>query len=181
MKAELLDQLRDRKISIENFRKISLTLSKLIALEIFQRIDPEQRVVLVAILRAGLVLLPAFQDQFMGAPIGLIGIRRDEKTALPHLYYEKLPPLPGSSHILIFDPMLATGGSANLAINLLKAHGKHRMTLISMIAAPQGIELIQKGHPEVSQYTASIDKGLDQKKYIVPGLGDFGDRYFGTI
>ncbi|MBX7065792.1 MAG: uracil phosphoribosyltransferase [Parachlamydiales bacterium] len=180
MKEALLNRLRDREISIEVFRETSLSLSKLIASEIFLSMKGEA-VVLTAILRAGLVMLPDFQKKFIDAPIGLIGIRRDEKTAKPHLYYDKLPHISPSAHVLILDPMLATGGSANLALNLLKSRGAGRCTLISMISAPEGVALIRKNHPHVSLYTVALDQGLDVRKFIVPGLGDFGDRYFGTI
>lgn len=176
MKEALLNRLRERDLSIKLFRETSLSISKSIASEIPIVPDP----ILVAILRAGLVMLPAFQEKFVEAPIGLIGIRRDEKTAIPHLYYDKLPPLSPTAHILVLDPMLATGGSANLALNLLKSRGANHMTLISMISAPEGAALIKKNHPSVSLYTVVQDLGLDEHKYIVPGLGDFGDRYFGT-
>ncbi len=181
MKENLIDRLRDRDLPIEQFRELSLSLSKQMALEVASRFKPGEKVVLVAILRAGLVLLPAFQDQFSKAPIGLIGIRRDERTAIPELYYEKLPPLSPTARIFVLDPMLATGGSANLALNLLKERGAQHMTLISMISAPEGVRLIQKQHPAVSLYTVVQDLGLDDRKFIIPGLGDFGDRYFGTI
>lgn len=180
MKEGLLNRLRDRGLSTTLFRETSASLSKLMAIEIHQR-HLGSNVLLIPILRAGLVMLPAFQEKFMGAPIGLIGIRRDEETAAPHLYYEKLPPLSPASHLLILDPMLATGGSANLALNLLKSRGAHSCTLISMIAAPEGVALIRKNHPATLLYTVAVDKGLDAHKFIVPGLGDFGDRYFGTI
>lgn len=176
MKGHLLNRLRDREVATEDFREISLSLSKLIASELPSAPDA----ILVAILRAGLVMLPAFQEKFKGAPIGLIGIRRDEETAIPHHYYDKLPFLSPTAHILVLDPMLATGGSANLALNLLKSRGANRMTLISMISAPEGVALIKKNHPAVSLYTVALDRGLDEHKFIVPGLGDFGDRYFGT-
>lgn len=181
MKEKFLNQLRDRSLPIWNFREISLSLSKLMASEIIKQIPKSEKVILIAILRAGLALLPAFQEKFIGAPIGLIGIRREEETALPHLYYEKLPPFSPSDHILVLDPILATGGSANLALDLLKKRGGKKGTLISVISAPEGISLIQQNHPSISLYTVVKDQGLDAKKFIVPGIGDFGDRYFGTI
>ena len=143
---------------------------------------PNARIILVPILRAGLALLPTFQEIFEAAPIGLLGIRRDEKTALPYLYYEKLPFLSPADQIFILDPMLATGGSANLALDRLAAQGADldRATLITIIAAREGIHSVKKRHPQVGIYSVAVDEELDSRKYIVPGLGDFGDRYFGT-
>ncbi len=180
MKEELLNRLRNRDLPMEAFRENSIKLSQLMASEISEHVSTDQNILLIAILRAGLVLIPAFQEKFRKAPIGLIGIQREERTAIPHLYYEKLPPLTPTDHLLILDPMLATGGSANLALKLLKEQGGKTFTLISVIAAPEGNSLIQKEHPTVSRYTVAMDQGLDAEKFIIPGLGDFGDRYFGT-
>ncbi|MDE3048059.1 MAG: uracil phosphoribosyltransferase [Verrucomicrobiota bacterium] len=179
MKEALLNRLRDRDIPLKEFRQTAISLSALVASEIYPRFQG-QKVVLNAILRAGLSMLSAFQEKFMHAPIGLIGIRRDEKTVAPHLYYEKIPPLPSGAQILRLDPMLATGGSTNLALNLLKARGAVHCTVISLISAPEGQAFVKKNHPGVSLYTVALDRGLDDRKFIVPGLGDFGDRYFGT-
>ena len=181
MKEYYLNQLRDRTISIVHFREASASLSKLIALEVSLEAHGSQKIILVPILRAGLSLLASFQDSFIEAPIGFIGIKRDEKTALPRLYYENLPPISPEDHVLVLDPMLATGGSANLALDLLKTKGAKSVTLVTILAAPEGIQWIKERHPKVHIYTVAIDKGLDAQKYIVPGLGDFGDRYFGTI
>lgn len=180
MKDSWLHQLRNRNLPMEEFRNASANTSKSIAYEIFKQIPKNEPVLLVAILRAGLVLLPAFQELFPGAPIGLIGIQREEATAVPHLYYEKLPPLSPNQHVLILDPMLATGGSANLALNLLVKRGMKKGTVIAILAAPEGVAFLKKNHPAVSLHTVAVDQGLDAKKFIVPGLGDFGDRYFGT-
>lgn len=179
MKETLLNRLRDPKISLETFRETSLNLTTSLASEFFQRFQGKQ-VVLVAILRAGLVMLGAFQEKFMNAPIGLIGIRREEKTAAPHLYYENIPPLSPALQVLLLDPMLATGGSTDLALKILKSRGAVQCTAISLISAPEGQAFLKKNHPEVSLYTVALDEGLDDRKFIVPGLGDFGDRYFGT-
>lgn len=181
MKEYYLNQLRDRTIGIVHFREASASLSKLIALEVSLASPASQRIILVPILRAGLSLLTAFQDSFIEAPIGFIGIKRDEKTALPRLYYENIPPISAGDHILVLDPMLATGGSADLALELLKSKGAKSITLVTILAAPEGIQRVKERHPKVHIYSVAIDKGLDAQKYIVPGLGDFGDRYFGTI
>lgn len=181
MKESYLKQLRDRKLGMVGFRRASISLSKAIASEFASQFSADQKIILVPVLRAGLVLLPAFQEIFIGAPIGLIGIRREEKTALPHLYYQNLPPLSAMDHILVLDPMLATGGSSTLAIELLKKAGGRNFTLVAVIAAPEGLCFFKRRHPEASIYTVAVDEGLDAEKFIVPGLGDFGDRYFGTI
>lgn len=183
MKEHFLTILRDRTIDCPAFRAATAKLSESIASEIASQIGPEdQRIILIPILRAGLALLPPFQRIFPSAPIGILGIRRDEKTALPHLYYEKLPRLPPTDRLLLLDPMLATGGSANLALDLLKTHGAalSRTTLITIIASKEGLKAVEHRHPQVQITTVAVDEKLDFKKYIVPGLGDFGDRYFGT-
>lgn len=181
MKDFYLKKLRDRKLKMGPFREASIKLSRLIASEILLQIGSKQKIILIPILRSGMVLLPAFQEIFMDAPIGLIGIQREEKSALPRLYYQNLPSILPNDRILILDPMIATGGSAALALNLLKEAGGKNLTLIGVIAAPEGLALVKKKHPEVDIYTVAIDSGLDDQKFIVPGLGDFGDRYFGTV
>jgi uracil phosphoribosyltransferase len=182
MKEHFLTILRDRSIDCLAFRAAAAKLSELIASEIGAQIGPNKRIILIPILRAGLALLPPFQKMFANAPIGILGIRRDEETALPHLYYEKLPRLAPNDRILLLDPMLATGGSASLALDRLEAHGANlsRTTLVGVIASQEGFKAVKKHCPQVHIYTVAIDEKLDFKKYIVPGLGDFGDRYFGT-
>jgi uracil phosphoribosyltransferase len=127
-------------------------------------------------------MLPAFIELFPSAPIGFFGIRRDEKTAKPHLYYENLPKISFHDWVFLIDPMLATGGSATLALAKLKESGASlsQTMLISIVAARQGADQIRKNFPEVILITAAIDPALNDRKFIVPGLGDFGDRYFGT-
>lgn len=140
------------------------------------------RVILTTILRSGLAMLPAFVELFPSAPVGFFGIRRDEKTAEPHLYYENLPKISSLDWVFLIDPMLATGGSATLALTKLKESGAHfnQTMLISIVAAQQGADKIRKIFPAITLITAAIDPSLNDRKYIVPGLGDFGDRYFGT-
>lgn len=171
MKEKYLKILRDRSTSRVPFREAADKLAVLMAEEI-----KVENPVLVPILRAGIALLHAFQKKHPAAPIGFLGLRRDEKTALPHMYYENLPPM--TDQVLILDPMLATGGSANLAIDRIKAKGGKHIHLICVIACKEGIHAVQTRHPHVKIYSVAVDEELDAKKFIVPGLGDFGDRYF---
>ncbi|MBK8094037.1 MAG: uracil phosphoribosyltransferase [Verrucomicrobiaceae bacterium] len=136
--------------------------------------------VLVPILRAGLGLLDGIHSLIPDAIVAHVGIKRDEETAQPRPYYTNLPPGITDAQVFLLDPMLATGGSAIEAINQLKAAGASRIVLICVVSCPEGIATLQKAHPDVQIITAAIDDGLNEKNYIVPGLGDAGDRYFGT-
>ena len=136
--------------------------------------------VAVPVLRAGLGMLEAVTELFPEVTVGYVGLERDHATFEPSLYYSKLPPLEGRLALLL-DPMLATGASAAAACDALEKAGAVGITLLSVVSAPEGIARLQKLHPEVSIVTASIDDGLDRHAYIVPGLGDFGDRLFGTL
>ncbi len=140
----------------------------------------ENKVILVPILRAGLALLPPFVALFPQASIGFIGIRRDEKDASPHLYYENIPDIPSNAAVFLLDPMLATGGTANLALDHLARLGAEpaHTLLTTFLASQIGIGALRERHPRVRIISAAIDPELDSKKFIVPGLGDFGDRYF---
>lgn len=199
MKKTLITILRDRNTSPEQYRQAADKLGTVLAVEcdtLFTKdtvfVDTplartqgeylKHEFVLVPILRSGLVLLPPFMRFYPKATIGFIGARRDEKTAVPELYYRKLPPITHDNKILLLDPMIATGGSATLAVKVLKEAGatEKQITLISFIAAPDGITHFQKKCPEVGLVIAQVDEGLDKQKRIIPGLGDFGDRYFGT-
>jgi uracil phosphoribosyltransferase len=135
--------------------------------------------VAVPILRAGLGMLEAVTDLFPEVPVGYIGLERDHATFQPSTYYSKLPPLEGS-YVLLLDPMLATGGSAAAACTSLFAARPARVTLLSVVAAPEGLERLAGEHPALEVVTASVDERLNDEAYIVPGLGDFGDRLFGT-
>ena len=136
----------------------------------------------VSIMRAGESMEQGLREVCKGVRIGKILIQRDEETALPKLYYSKLPQDIATRYVLLLDPMLATGGSAGKAIEVLKANHvpEDRILFLNLIAAPQGIEKIKIDFPEVRVITAQIDDGLDDSFFIVPGLGDFGCRYFGT-
>ena len=135
----------------------------------------------VPILRAGLAMLPAVQQLIPSVRVGFIGLERDEKTAVAHQYYNKIPDQLAGQKVLIIDPMLATGGTMEDTIAAAKAKGANDITAVCIVAAPEGIARISKAHPDVKILTAAIDECLDDNKYIVPGLGDFGDRYFDTL
>lgn len=141
----------------------------------------KKHISLVAILRAGLAMVPALKTILPGAKVGVIGLARDEKTLNPSQYYENLPEKIEGDFVALLDPMLATGGSAVYAINLLKEQSARDLTLLSIIAAPEGIERMQKEHPDVTIYTAALDRELNRQGYILPGLGDAGDRIFGNF
>lgn len=139
-----------------------------------------KKLVLVPILRAGMAMEPAMKRVVPQARTGFCGLYRDEETLEPHAYFWKMPKDVENREIFVLDPMLATGGSINYTIEKLKKIGCKSIHVMSIIAAPQGIDLIQTNHPEVEMYIAYLDKGLNKNGYIVPGLGDAGDRIFGT-
>ena len=137
-------------------------------------------IVLVPVLRAGLGMLDAALILVPGARVGYIGLRRDEDTAQPSRYYARVPEGLENSTVALIDPMLATGGSASAALDLLKAAGARNLRLICLVAAPEGVAALERSHPDVAVYTPVVDERLNDRKFIVPGLGDFGDRLFGT-
>jgi uracil phosphoribosyltransferase len=137
-------------------------------------------VVLVPILRAGLGLEEAVLPLVPEAVVAHLGIARDESTAKPVSYYAKLPPVLAEADVFLLDPMLATGGSAVCALNHLKAAGARRLRLVCVVSCPDGLAAVAAAHPEVPIFTAAVDAGLNERFYIVPGLGDAGDRCFGT-
>ena len=141
----------------------------------------QEKICLIAILRAGLGMISGALKMIPSASIGVIGMYRDEKTFKPVEYYCKLPPDISQSRVLIVDPMLATGGSASASIEMLKKNSVRDIKLISILSAPEGISRIEKDHPDVEIYTPAIDERLNENAYIVPGLGDAGDRIFGTV
>jgi len=138
-------------------------------------------VVVVPVLRAGLGMLDAVLELLPAARVGHIGLQRDEATAIASRYYSRLPPDIKRSFVLMIDPMLATGGSAVAAIDLMKDAGARTIRMICIVAAPDGVALVEQRHPDVLVFTPVIDSHLDAHKYIVPGLGDFGDRLYGTV
>jgi len=141
----------------------------------------KRQTVLVPVLRAGLSMVSAFIEMIPSAKVGHIGLQRDEETLKPVDYYYKTPKNLEISKVVVLDPMLATGGSASAAISYLKERGARDCTLVNLIAAPEGVEKMEKDHPDVKVYTAALDRELNSVGYIVPGLGDAGDRTFGTL
>jgi uracil phosphoribosyltransferase len=141
----------------------------------------ERDVVVVPVLRAGLGMLDAVLALVPAARVGHIGLQRDEMTAVASQYYSKLPAPLAESDVLMIDPMLATGGSAVAALDLLAHAGAHTVRLVCIVAAPEGVALVERHHPAVDIYTPAVDRKLNAHKYIVPGLGDFGDRLYGTL
>ena len=199
MKEILISRLRDKNTSIADFREATEKLGFLLAGEVFsflkqnsyvlktplsqtEGVELSRPTTLVPILRSGFALLPPFLKFFPKARVGFVGMRRDEKTAEPHQYYHNLPHLLKEEDVLILEPMIATGGSGLACIRqLLEAGAKEEQILfIGIIAAPIGIKVINDCFPKVKIHIAQIDQKLNAQKFILPGLGDFGDRYFGT-
>jgi uracil phosphoribosyltransferase len=140
----------------------------------------EAPIIIVPVLRAGLGMVEGFLRLLADARVGHLGLQRDEDTLEPTGYFERLPPGMGEAYVFLLDPMLATGGSAVAALDRLKANGARRLRLICLVAAPEGVEAVRDAHPDVSIWTAALDRQLDEHGYIRPGLGDAGDRVFGT-
>jgi len=134
----------------------------------------------VPVLRAGLGMVEGFLRLLPDARVGHVGIYRDEEEHVPIDYFERLPPRLPAAQVYVLDPMLATGGSAVHALHHLKRAGAKRLELVCLVSAPQGIEAVQAAHPDVTIWTAAVDRELDENAYIRPGLGDAGDRVFGT-
>jgi uracil phosphoribosyltransferase len=140
----------------------------------------EAPIIIVPVLRAGLGMVEGFLRLLADARVGHLGLQRDEDTLEPTGYFERLPPGMGEAYVFLLDPMLATGGSAVAALDRLKANGARRLRLICLVAAPEGVQAVRDVHPDVSIWTAALDRQLDEHGYIRPGLGDAGDRVFGT-
>lgn len=139
-----------------------------------------QDIVVVPILRAGVGMLEGILDLVPTARVGFVGMYRDEKTKQPVSYYQRLPKEAKNGLCIVIDPMLATGGSTAAAIEILKKAGAAHVVVVCIVTCPEGLKTVEEAHPDVEIYTASIDERLDDRKYIVPGLGDAGDRLFGT-
>ncbi len=191
-------ELRDARTAPPAFRRAANRISVLLAAEALRDLPSSAAtvvtplgpadgrvvltdVVVVPVLRAGLGMLDAVLELLPTARVGHIGLQRDEATAIASRYYSKLPPDLSNSHVLMIDPMLATGGSAVAAIDLIKAAGATSISMICIVSAPEGLSLLERAHPDVAVYTPVVDKELNAHKFIVPGLGDFGDRLYGTI
>ena len=140
----------------------------------------EREIVLVPVLRAGLGMLNPILEIIPHARVGFIGLKREEATLVAHFYHKSLPKELGRCEVILIDPMLATGGSAVAALDFLKEQGAKRIRLVSLVSAPEGIARVRKSYPTLPMFTAAIDRQLNQVGYILPGLGDAGDRLFGT-
>jgi uracil phosphoribosyltransferase len=194
---DALATLRDRSTPPESFRRMAVRISLLLAAEATRDVPAmdvtvetpigpaagrriTHDVVVVPVLRAGLGMLDAILELIPSARVGHIGLQRDELTAVASQYYSKLPPDLSRSFVLMIDPMLATGGSAVAALDLLRKSGARDVRMICIVAAPEGVALVERHHPDVHVFTPVVDTGLNAHKFIVPGLGDFGDRLYGT-
>jgi uracil phosphoribosyltransferase len=192
-----LTLLRDKRTPSNMFRAILRRTASLMAYEVTRDLRlketavrtplertkgsiVDEKFILVPILRAGLGLVGGFVEVIPDARVGHIGLYRDEATLRPVDYYLKLPRKLGRSLVYILDPMLATGGSAVAAVSVLKAKGARNIRFVSLVAAPEGVRHLTRHHPGVRIYTCALDRRLNAKGYILPGLGDAGDRMFGT-
>jgi len=190
--------LRNKTSTHEQFRRLSRRISIIVTTEAtrdlpvvratvdgpLESVDGQLLrgdIVVVPVLRAGMGMLEAVMDLIPDARVGYIGLQRDERTAIASQYYSKLPDRLEKSYVLMIDPMLATGGSAVAALDLLQSSGAKIIRMICIVAAPEGVALVEKHHPGVAIYTPVIDDRLNDHKYIVPGLGDFGDRLYGIF
>jgi uracil phosphoribosyltransferase len=194
---DVLAALRDRRTTSDRFRQLAHRVSLLLVAEATRDLPLAEstvetpleatavkrlqaRVVAVPVLRAGLGMLDALLELVPQAQVGYFGLERDERTAVARRYYEKVPRDLGGARVFLLDPMLATGGSAAMAIEGLAELGARQVRLLSIVAAPEGLRHLETVVPDATVYTAAIDRELDARKFILPGLGDFGDRLFGT-
>ncbi len=190
-------ELRDKDTPPAAFRQAATRISLLLAAEalaglpsrpstVTSPLGPAEGrvlgadVVVVPVLRAGLGMVDAVLQLVPAARVGHIGLQRDEDTAAAAQYYARLPPGIERSHVLLVDPMLATGGSATAALDLLKSAGAVHIAMLCIVSAPEGVAEVESRHPDVPIYTPVVDRGLNASKFILPGLGDFGDRLFDT-
>ena len=164
--------------ALKNIKTREVTVETPVATATCQQIDTD--IVVVPILRAGVGMLEGILELVPTARVGFVGLYRDEETKQPVTYYERFPRQIKGGTCIVIDPMLATGGSTVAALDLLKNSGAEDIVVICIVTCPEGIALVEKAHPDVKIYAASIDERLNEKKYIVPGLGDAGDRLFGT-
>jgi uracil phosphoribosyltransferase len=192
-----LTMLRNKKTPSYQFRAILRRTASMMAYEVTRDIQlkeieihtplektkgavVDQHIVLVPILRAGLGLVGGFVEVIPNAHVGHIGLFRDEATLKPVEYYFKVPRNLDRALVLLLDPMLATGGSAAAAISYLKERGASTIRLVNLVSAPEGVRQVRKAHPDVVMYTCALDRELNKRGFILPGLGDAGDRIFGT-
>ncbi|MAD91386.1 MAG: uracil phosphoribosyltransferase [Gammaproteobacteria bacterium] len=192
-----LSIIRDQTVGHKQFRELATEITKFICYEALKNIKTKEvlvktpvaeakcqqldtDLVVVPILRAGVGMLEGILELVPTARVGFVGLYRDEETKLPITYYERFPKQIKGGTCIIIDPMLATGGSTVDAINKLKENNAGNIVVVCIVTCPEGIELVETEHPDVLIYAAAIDERLNEKKYIVPGLGDAGDRLFGT-
>jgi len=192
-----LTRLRDKRTHPQEFRRLLGEIASLMIYEatrdfglvkvsVETPVAPapgfrlQREVVLVPVLRAGLGMLDAILELIPHARVGFIGLKREETTLRAQFYHKSFPKNLGHFEVVLIDPMLATGGSAVAAIELLLEQGAKHIRLVNLVAAPEGIRMVQSHHPRVPIFTAAIDRKLNERGYIVPGLGDAGDRLFGT-
>ncbi len=190
--------LRDKNTGVKEFRELVGEIAALMCYEATRNlptveVDVEtpvatakcrvlagKKLAIVPILRAGLGMVDTMVALIPSAKVGHIGLYRDPETHMPVEYYCKLPDDIANRHVFVVDPMLATGGSAVAAIDFLKKHGCRKITMMNVIGCPEGVKTVQEAHPDVDLYLAALDEKLNEHKYIIPGLGDAGDRIFGT-
>ena len=190
--------LRNEETGVKEFRELVSEIAGLMCYEATRNLPTEEvevqtpvavakckmlagkKLAIIPILRAGLGMVDSMVDMIPSAKVGHIGLYRDPETHLPVEYYCKLPEDIGNRQVFVVDPMLATGGSAIAAIDFLKEHGCKQIIMMNIIGCPEGVEAVQKAHPDVELYLAAVDEKLNEHKYIIPGLGDAGDRIFGT-
>ena len=190
--------LRSKNTSVKEFRELIGEISGLMCYEATRNLPTKEvdvqtpvavakcrrlagkKLAIIPILRAGLGMVDAMVDLIPSAKIGHIGLYRDPETHMPVEYYCKLPEDIGNRQVFVVDPMLATGGSAVAAINFLKEHGCKNIIMMNIIGCPEGVKAVQDAHPDVDIYLAALDECLNEHAYIIPGLGDAGDRIFGT-
>ena len=192
-----LSLIRDEKTNTKQFKETVNEIGALMAYEITRELPTKEvkvktpittttcreldcEVVIVPILRAGLGMVEGISNLIPTAKIGHVGLFRDENTLSPQEYYAKFPGTINNAQVLLIDPMLATGGSASYGINLLKKRGAKNIRYVGLVGAPEGVKKLQEDHPDVDIFLAALDEKLNENGYIVPGLGDCGDRLFGT-
>ena len=195
--ADRLTVMRDRDTGHGEFRQALFEASAILAVEaardlpvtdveVETPLEPASgsrlpaEITIVPVLRAGLGMVDGFLRLLPGARVGHVGVYRDEEAHRPVDYYERLPPGLTDSHVFVVDPMLATGGSAVHALDRLRSAGARRLALVCLVVAPEGLRAVEEHHPEVPIWAAAVDRQLDENAYIRPGLGDAGDRVFGT-